>query len=172
VRPFRRFAALPKGTGAPMTDHYQRDEDKAERMDRHWAELLQELRLAQTGTQILFAFLLTIAFTQPFQQSDRFTHLVFAVTLVTSAIAMGLFLAPVAFHRMVYRLMLRDRMIPIADRLTEIGLVFLLVAVAGGLLLALDVALRRNTAIIVVCFVAALFGALWYALPAWVRRTD
>ena len=150
-------------------DGYQRDEDESERLDRHWAELLQELRLAQTGTQILFAFLLTIAFTQPFQNADSFTHLLFAVTLVMSAIAMALFLAPVSFHRMVYRLQMRDRMLPIADRLTELGLVFLLLAVAGGLLLALDVALHRKTAILVVSVVAALFAALWYALPAWVR---
>lgn len=149
---------------------YRRDEDESERLDRHWAELLQELRLAQTGTQILFAFLLTIAFTQPFQAAGDFTHLVFAITLVTSALAMGLFLAPVAFHRMVYRLKLRDQMIPIADRLTQFGLSFLLVAVAGGLLLALDVTMRRGLAIVIVAVIALLFCVLWYLLPAWVRR--
>jgi hypothetical protein len=149
---------------------YERDEDKSEQLDRHWLELLQELRLAQTGTQILFAFLLTIAFTQPFQGSDRFTHTVFALTLVTSAIAMALFLAPVAFHRMVYRMKLRDRMIPIADKLTVLGLTFLLLAIAGGLLLALDVTLRRGTAIGIVVAIAVLFVALWFLLPAWVRR--
>jgi hypothetical protein len=149
---------------------YQRDENEAERLDRHWHELLQELRLAQTGTQILFAFLLTIAFSLPFQDADRFTHLVFSGTLVTSAIAAGLFLAPVAFHRMVFQQRLRDRMIPIADRLTSAGLAFLVVAIAGGLLLALDVALSRTSALIIAGAVLLLFVLLWYALPAWVRR--
>ena len=149
---------------------YERDENEAERLDRHWHELLQELRLAQTGTQILFAFLLTIAFSQPFRDSDRFTHLVFAGTLVTSAVAAGLFLAPVAFHRMVFQQRLRDRMIPIADRLTSAGLVFLVVAIAGGLLLALDVALSRTVALAIAGGVLLLFVVLWYVLPAWVRR--
>jgi Family of unknown function (DUF6328) len=149
---------------------YQRDENEAEQLDRHWHELLQELRLAQTGTQILFAFLLTIAFSQPFQSADRFTELVFSGTLITCAIAAGLFLAPVAFHRMVFQHRLRDKMIPISDRLTETGLVFLVVAIAGGLLLALDVALSRTAALIFAGGVLLLFLLLWYALPAWVRQ--
>lgn len=153
-----------------MAGSYERDEDQAEQLDRHWSELLQELRLAQTGTQILFAFLLTIAFSQPFQNADRFTHLVFTGTLVTSAIAAGLFLAPVSFHRMVFQQRLRDRMIPIAGVLTSAGLLFLVAAIAGGLLLALDVALSRTAALIIAGVVLLFFLLLWYALPAWVRR--
>jgi Family of unknown function (DUF6328) len=150
---------------------YERDEDEDERLDRHWAELLQELRLVQTGTQILFAFLLTIAFSQPFRQADRFTELVFAGTLVTAAIALGLFLAPVSFHRIVFRKKLRDKLIPMAGRLTEVGLVFLLAALAGGMLIALDVVFRRGLAISVVSAVVVLYLLLWYALPAAVRRS-
>jgi hypothetical protein len=161
-----------------MTQHdqqvgrYVRAEDEAARLDRHWNELLQELRLAQTGTQILFAFLLTIAFTNPFANSDSFTHLVFACTLVTSALAMALFLAPVSFHRIVFQRKLRDRMIPIAGRLATGGLAFLLAAIAGSLLLALDVALSRRMAITVVGIVTIWFVAFWYVLPAWVRRVS
>ena len=151
-------------------ERYERDEDSVARLDRHWLELLQELRLAQTGTQILFAFLLTIAFTQPFRAADRFTHVVFACTLVTAALAMGLFLAPVSFHRITYQQRLRDRMIPIAGALTITGLVFLLASIAGGLLIALDVVLARGVAITVVAVIVALLLTLWYALPAWVRR--
>jgi hypothetical protein len=149
---------------------YERDEDRGEQLDRHWIELLQELRLAQTGTQIFFAFLLTIAFTQPFRDADRFTHLVFAGTLITSAIAMGLFLAPVSFHRLTYQKKLRDRMLPIAGRLTIAGMVFLVAAIVGGLLLALDVVLNRTVAYVVTGAVLAIILVCWYALPAWVRR--
>jgi len=156
-----------------MTDReagYERNgEDEAKRLDRHWNELLQELRLAQTGTQILFAFLLTIAFQAKFQEADAFTHDVYAVTLIASALAVGLFLAPVSFHRLVYRQKLRDRMLPIAGHMTSAGLVFLVIAIAGGVLLALDVVLSRTVALIIVAFVLVWFTVFWYAVPAWVR---
>jgi hypothetical protein len=144
-------------------------EDEVERLDRHWNELLQELRLAQTGTQILFAFLLSIAFQSKFQEADRFTHDVYAATLVASALAVGLFLAPVSFHRVVYRQRLRDRMLPIAGKMAAAGLVFLVVAMAGGVLLALDVVLSRAVAIVVSAVVLAWFTVFWYVIPAWVR---
>jgi len=156
-----------------MTDpqaRYDRDaEDAAERLDRQWNELLQELRLAQTGTQILFAFLLGIAFQAKFQEADTFTHDVYAGTLIASALAVGLFLAPVSFHRLVYRHKLRDRMLPIAGHMAAAGLVFLVLAMSGGVLLALDVVLSRIAAIVVVAIVLAWFTVFWYVIPAWVR---
>jgi len=161
-----------------MTEHnrtrsYSRDdEDERERLDRHWNELLQELRLAQTGTQILFAFLLSIAFTNRFQDADSFTHDVFAGTLVASAFAVGLFLAPVSFHRIVFQQRLRDRMIPIAHHLANGGMVFLIAAMCGGVLLAIDVVLSRPVALVIVGVVLLWFIAFWYVLPAYVRRTS
>ncbi|WP_329476916.1 DUF1129 domain-containing protein [Kribbella sp. NBC_01484] len=158
-----------------MTDseRYSRpDEDAGERLDRQWNELLQELRLAQTGTQILFAFLLSIAFQNRFQDADAFTHGVYAVTLIASALAVGLFLAPVSFHRIVYRHKIRDRMLPVANRMAIGGLVFLVLAMAGGVLLALDVVLPRAIAILTVVLVLLWFAVFWYAVPAWVRRTS
>ncbi|MEU4608575.1 DUF6328 family protein [Kribbella sp. NPDC023972] len=156
-----------------MTDRgarYDRNgEDEAERLDRHWNELLQELRLAQTGTQILFAFLLSIAFQAKFQEADSFTHDVYSGTLIASALAVGLFLAPVSFHRLVYRQRLRDRMLPIAGHMAAAGLVFLVIAMAGGVLLALDVVLSRSVALVVAALVLAWFTVFWYAIPAWVR---
>lgn len=148
------------------------DEDAGERLDRQWNELLQELRLAQTGTQILFAFLLSIAFQNRFQDADSFTHDVYAVTLIASALAVGLFLAPVSFHRIIYRQKLRDRMLPIANRMTIAGMLFLVVAIAGGVLIAADVVLPRPVAIVVVAIVLVLFAVLWYVVPARVRRTN
>jgi hypothetical protein len=146
-------------------------EDSGERLDRHWNELLQELRLAQTGTQILFAFLLSISFQTRFQEAGQFTHVVYGCTVIASALAVALFLAPVAFHRMVYRRNLRDRLLTSADRLARVGLVFLVVAVGGSVLLALDVVLPRAAAIGTVSAVVACFLTLWFALPAYARRT-
>ncbi|GAB2588721.1 DUF6328 family protein [Kribbella endophytica] len=148
------------------------DEDKGEQLDRHWNELLQELRLAQTGTQILFAFLLGIAFQDRFQDADAFTHDVYAGTLVAAALAVALFLAPVSFHRILFQQRLRDRLVPIAHHLASAGLVFLIAAMCGGVLLALDVVLSRTVAIVVVAIVLVWFLAFWYILPAYVRRTS
>ncbi|MEU4195452.1 DUF6328 family protein [Kribbella sp. NPDC026611] len=150
---------------------YKRDEeDSGERLDRHWAELLQELRLAQTGTQILFAFLLSIAFQNAFHSADDFTHIVYAVTLIASALAVAMLLAPVAVHRMLYQQGLRDQLIRISDRLARGGLVFLVAAICGGVLIALDVVLSRTLSIIVVAVVLTSFVILWLAIPAAIRH--
>ncbi|PZF85922.1 DUF6328 family protein [Jiangella anatolica] len=148
---------------------YARNEDKADRYDRHWNELLQELRIAQTGVQILFAFLLTIAFTSPFREADEFTHDVYAVTIVVAAMSMALLIAPVSLHRIVFRQGVRDRMIPAASRMTAGGLLLLMLAVCGGLLLALDVVLPRWFALAVDAAALVWFVVFWYVIPARVR---
>ena len=148
---------------------YKRDEDQAERYDRHWNELLQELRIAQTGVQILFAFLLTIALTSPFRDADEFAHDVFAVTLVLAALSMALLIAPVSFHRIVFKKRVRDRMIPMASKMTAGGLFLLMLAVCGGLLLALDVVLDRWLAITVSSVSLLWFVVFWYVIPGRVR---
>jgi hypothetical protein len=147
-------------------------EDARERLDRQWNELLQELRLAQTGTQILFAFLLSIAFTNRFQDADRFTHDVFVGTLIAAALAVGLFLAPVSFHRILFQKKMRDRMIPIAGHMASGGLLFLVLAINGGVLIAIDVVVSRAVGLIVVAIVLVWFLFFWYVLPTWVRRAS
>lgn len=149
---------------------YTRDENEAEQLDRHWLELLQELRVAQTGIQILFAFLLVIAFSLPFQEAGDFSHIVFAVTLVLTAMAAGLLIAPVSVHRMVYRRRLRPELVRTAARMAVGGLVLMLGSVAGGLLLALDVVLPRQGAIAVVVGVMVWFSVFWYVVPIELRR--
>lgn len=149
---------------------YTREEPLAARLDRHWNELLQELRVAQTGVQILFAFLLVIAFRGPFQEAGPFTHSVFAVTLVVTAMATGLLIAPVSMHRLLYRRLLRVELVTTASAMAVGGLVLMLLAVAGGLLLALDVVLPRSGAIALVVAVVAWLAVLWYVIPMAVRR--
>lgn len=151
-------------------DRYTRDENTAEQLDRHWLELLQELRVAQTGVQILFAFLLVVAFSGPFQEADGFTHGVFAVTLVVTAMATGLLIAPVSVHRLVYGRRLRVELVTTASRMAIGGLLLMLIAVAGGLLLALDIVLPRFVAIAIVTAVAVWFAVFWYVVPLAVRR--
>ncbi len=150
--------------------NYTRDESEAESLDRHWQELLQELRVAQAGTQILFAFLLTIAFTQPFRDADDVTHKVFSVTLILAALATALLIGPVPFHRMLFRQRLRDRMVAIAGRMASGGLFVLMLAMAGGVFMALDVALSRGVALAIVAAVLVWFVLIWYVLPLVVRH--
>ncbi|MEV5966947.1 DUF6328 family protein [Kribbella sp. NPDC051952] len=151
-----------------MGGYRREEEDSGEQLDRHWNELLQELRLAQTGTQILFAFLLGIAFQNQFHSADQFTHDVYAGTLVASAFAVALFLAPVSLHRITYRRKVRDQLVVVSDRLARAGLVFLVAAIGGGVLIALDVVISRPAAIIVVAVVLAWFVTFWLVVPAYV----
>jgi hypothetical protein len=148
---------------------YTRDESESEQLDRHWLELLQELRVAQTGIQILFAFLLVVAFSRPFQEAGTYTHVVFAVTLILTAMATGLLIGPVSVHRLVYRRRLRPELVKTASRMAVGGLFLMLGAVAGGLLLALDVVLSRTATIGIVAGVVIWFAVFWYVVPIGLR---
>lgn len=147
-----------------------RHETAEERLDRNFNELLQELRVAQTGTQILFAFLLTVAFTPAMRDADAFAQWLLAATLVTSALATGLLIAPVALHRMSFHQGLKEKVVAISSRLAAAALALLGLAVAGGTLLALDALLPRSVAFGVTAGVAVWFAAFWLALPLRVRR--
>lgn len=152
-------------------DSYGREaESERERLDRQWNELLQELRVAQTGTQILFAFLLTIAFTRPFQEADVLTQRVFAVTLVLSALATGLLIAPVAVHRSFFRRHLRRELVDLSNRFAMGGVLLLMLAMTGGLLVALDVVLARALAVTVSGGVLLWLAVFWFVVPGFVRR--
>src|SRR3954468_6047090 len=107
-----------------MADHSesQRDETGLERWDRNFIELLQELRVAQTGVQILFAFLLTLPFTNRFGDVSRLDTVVYVITLVSAASATALLIAPVSGHRQVFRLGRKPELVRFASRLAQGGL--------------------------------------------------
>jgi hypothetical protein len=145
---------------------YTRDgETVAQRLDRNYTELLQELRVAQAGVQILFAFLLTLAFTQRFGETDGFQRGVYVVTLLFAAGAAALLIAPVAFHRLVFRRRQKDDLVDAANRLALGGLAMLFVAMVGAVLLILDVVLGDFRAFLLTGLVAAWFVGLWLVLP-------
>ena len=146
-------------------ERYDRDETVPERLDRNFSELLQELRVAQMGVQILFAFLLSIAFQQRFKTISAFDRHVYVATLICAAISVVLFIAPVPMHRAMFRRHLKSELVHYTGRLAVAGLVFLALAMLGGLLLIVDVVAGRVTATIVVIGVALLFGYLWLLLP-------
>ena len=147
-----------------MTDH-ERDETDAERQDRNYGELLQELRVAQTGVQILFAFLLTIAFQQRFTELSSVLRGLYVGTLCSAAIATALFIAPAAAHRVVFRRHLKQELVSLTGRLAATGLAFLALTVLGLVLLVVDVVSGPVAAWIVTGALACLFTWLWYLLP-------
>jgi hypothetical protein len=145
-------------------------ESRSEQLDRNFDELLQELRVAQTGTQILFAFLLTIAYTRPFRDADAFVHVAYAVTLVLAGLAAALLIAPVAMHRTLFRRGRKDDLVRIGGRLALTGLYVLMAAVGGSVLLALDVALGRVPATVVTAGLLVVVLVLWVVIPVVLRH--
>jgi Family of unknown function (DUF6328) len=151
-------------------DERDRSESEGQRLDRNINEMLQELRVAQTGVQILFAFLLTIAFQQRFPEVTTFQRNVYVTTLLLVAAATALLIAPVSFHRIVFRQRQKRTLVKATHRLATGGLVLLLLAVCGAVLLILDVVLGTRPAIIGVSGVALWFVIFWYVIPLRVRR--
>ena len=146
-----------------------RDETPEERADRRWGDLLQELRVAQTGVQILFGFLLTVVFQQRFTElSDTDRHL-YTVTVVLGAATTGALVGPVAMHRLLTGRRLKPETVALASRLTVLGLVLLLCTMASSLLLVLRVAIRDTGAAWLVGLMVVWFVLCWFVLPLWAR---
>jgi hypothetical protein len=157
---------------AKSTGSDGRDESEADRLDRNYSELLQELRVAETGVQILFAFMLSIAFQQRFQTLDDFQLTVYVITLLFCTVSIALLVAPVAFHRLVFRQGLKDELVRITNRLALAGTSFLLLAVLSGVLLIFDYVVGRGFAAVVSTVLAVLFISLWVLLPLSRRRAE
>lgn len=140
-----------------------------QRLTRNYAELLQEVRVAQTGTQLLLAFLLTLAFTPRFGALTVFQRDVYVISLVIGAAATALLIAPAAFHRVVFQRGLRHALVSYSNRFALFGLILLMCALTSALLLILDVVLGSPRSIWITAAIATWFGTWWYALPMWNR---
>jgi Family of unknown function (DUF6328) len=152
------------------TEH--RAEAPLQRADRNFAELLQELRVAQTGVQILFAFLLTLSFTDRFAGIDPFQRGVYVFTLVASAMTAALLIAPVAVHRLLFQRGRKRELVRVGHRLALCGLLSLVATMLAGMLLVLDVVVGRVAAVSVTAGLAGVFVALWVGVPLQLRRGE
>lgn len=150
-------------------NHQVRGELPMQRLDRSYAEILQEVRVAQTGVQCLLAFLLTLAFTPRFGMLSTGQLQLYVATLVLGAGATALLMAPAAFHRMVFRRRLKRHVVTAANRFALTGLAVLLAAKGCAILLILDVVLGRAPAIAVTAAVVTWFTVVWFVVPAWCR---
>ncbi|MFJ8000824.1 DUF6328 family protein [Streptomyces sp. NPDC096310] len=155
------------GTGD--TPNRGRAETEDERADRQWHELIQEIRVTQTGVQILFGFLLTVVFTPHFQElgaTDKNTYL---ITVVCGALATGALIGPVALHRIVSGRRIKPQAVVWASRLTFAGILLLLATLTCALFLVLRVAGHDPYVPWLVSGVVAWYLLCWFVLPLWVR---
>jgi DMSO reductase anchor subunit len=150
----------------------QKDESKDERLDRELIELLNELRVALPGVQVLFAFLLTVPFSQRFGQLTDFQRDTYFATFLAAALASLFLIAPTAHHRLRWRAHDKERLLQTSNREAIAGTIFLALAITGTVLVITDVFFGTTWAAVVAGVVAGILVWLWYGLPLSRRVRD
>ena len=153
-------------------DDHDRHESEAAEADRRYNELLQELRVAQTGVQFLFAFLLTLAFTQRFAQVTDFQKWLYLGTLVMSSVAAALLIGPVPMHRILHGRGLKPRLVKESHLMVGAGLVALVIAINGAILLVVDVVLGGWLPFLVAGLTTLWFVLVWIVVPMTTRERN
>jgi Family of unknown function (DUF6328) len=158
----------------PVGKHHRKRLHRAEmptqQLDRAYAEIIQEVRVAQTGVQYLLAFVLTLAFTPRFADLSPGQLRLYIVTLVLGAAATALLMAPAAFHRVVYRQRLRRHLVMAANRFAIAGLVVLVAANGCAIMLILQFVIGPSALVgVLTSAVLAWFVLMWLAIPLWCR---
>ena len=148
----------------------ERNETDTERYDRNMNELLQELRVALPGVQVLFAFLLAVPYAPRFEDVSGFQKHVYFFTLLCSAVASAFFIAPTAYHRLNFRRGDKRHIVEVASRFTILGLVALFVAMLGAVVMVTDFLFGGETMVVTALGVFAVFTTLWFVLPLLRRR--
>jgi hypothetical protein len=141
------------------------DERPEERITRNWNELLQELRVLQTGVQILTGFLLTVPFSPRFPDLDDQQKTIYLVVLVGSVITTCLIVAPVSFHRILFRRRQRPWLVKASHGCARAGLAGFAITSALVVLLVFDVVLSFGAGVVAAVCVLVLFVSLWAGLP-------
>ena len=156
----------------PITgqDNDNGDEDERDRVNRELIELLNELRVALPGVQVLFAFLLAVPFAQGWQKTTDFQRDVFYATLLATAVSTALLIAPSAYHRLSFRQGQKRSILFDANKMTIAGIAFLALAMIGVIVLITDV-LYGSTAVLIAGVAAVIvFGFAWFVFPL-IRRS-
>jgi hypothetical protein len=155
-------------SSSPFTAGYDpdgRNETPLERCDRNLVELLQEVRVVQTGVQVLFAFLLTAPLAARFPQLSSFQRYDYFVTLLATGAAAILLIGPTAYHRILFRRGDKEHLVQVANRLTLAALAFVAISMTGALLLVTDLMFDGVVVFATVGF--ATFGCVvcWCLMP-------
>ena len=152
-----------------------KDEDEQpseETLTRNWDELLQEIRVTQTGVQILTGFLLTVPFSNRFGELTAFQKDVYLAVLAGSVLTTGLVVAPVAMHRVLFRQRRRELLVEWGNRFAISGLALLALTVAGVVLLVVDVVVGTTAGWVASGALLLVLTSLWAVLPRVVDRVD
>jgi Family of unknown function (DUF6328) len=150
---------------ADRSESSGRDESESERLDRNLSELLQELRVALPGVQVLFAFLLAVPFQQGFNSISPFQERVYFATLLLTAISAVLLISPSAYHRMTFRMQQKDDLLFLANKLAIAGLAALALAMTGAIMLITDVIFGSTAMAVTSAASLLVFVLFWFALP-------
>ena len=142
-----------------------RNETEAERDDRNLIELLQELRVAGLGVQVLFGFLLSLPFTNQFKKLDGADRNLYLACLILAAVATALLLGPVAYHRLVFRQGMKEKLVQTANIMAILGLITVGLAVSCSLLLVASFVAGYGTGGVIAGLALLMFALLWFALP-------
>lgn len=148
----------------------ERHETPAERSDRNWSELLQELRVAQTGVQLLTAFLLSLPFQNRFESLSDGERRLYLVVVLLAVAATGVLIAPVALHRAVFRRHEKQQLVDMAALLAEFGLLLLAAAVTGVVALIFVVTSGAVVGTVAAAGVGLMLTVLWLVVPLASRR--
>lgn len=140
-------------------------ETEKQRLTRNYNELLQELRVTQTGVQILTGFLLTLPFTSRFNDLDDLQRFVYLGVLTGSVLATGMIVGPVAFHRLLFRKGERPWLVSAANHAARAGLFFLALTTSGVMWLVFDLVTNRTAAHVAGTLSLAFFAVLWVGVP-------
>lgn len=154
---------------SPKDRPSDRHETPDERADRNMVELLQELRVLQTGVQIIFAFLLGVAFTARFTQLSQTQQYVYVAALLMSVVSVAVLAAPVAIHRGLFQQGVKQEIVTLSTHCARLGMLLLSVALDCAVFLIMDVVLGRVAACFITGCVAVAFLVLWFVFP-WLLR--
>ncbi|MFJ8977126.1 DUF6328 family protein [Streptomyces sp. NPDC102282] len=153
--------------GAGTNPGSGRRETEEERADRQWGELLQELRVAQTGVQILFGFLLAVVFQPRFADLSTVDRNIYVVTVMLGSATAAALIGPVSYHRLLTGRRMKPQTVTWASRLTKLGLGLLFCTMCSTLLLIMRVALHNVVALWLVGAMALWFLVCWFVFPLW-----
>jgi hypothetical protein len=160
-----------ENVGAPHPpEDEERHETPLERTDRNLVELLQEVRVVQTGVQVLFGFLLAIVFQSRFRSISSFERVVYFITLLAAGGAAVLLIAPTAYHRILFRRGDKQYLVTIANRYTMFGLAAVAIAMVGSVLLVTDYIFGSALSAVVTTVATAGCLVSWFVLPLVRRR--
>ncbi len=169
---YPRMAEDSSSKGSGQQGGSSKDEDEKQRQDRELIELLNELRVVLPGVQVLFAFLLTVPFSNGYSKMTDLQRDVYFVTFLATSIATILLIAPSTYHRIMFRRGDKERMLFTSNRMAITGTAFLAVAIASAVFVITDVLFGEGAAATVAALSALALASVWYAIPLYRRARE